>query len=73
MRTVGASQRTIFAELSMEQMLCVVLGIILGGSYTLWQPIGNLVLFSIIYFAGLSTALIVFLRQNLLNTMKEDE
>ena len=73
MRTVGASQRTIFAELSMEQMLCVVLGIILGGSYTLWQPIGNLALFSIIYFAGLSTALIVFLRQNLLNTMKEDE
>lgn len=73
MRTVGASQRTIFAELALEQMLCVVLGILLGGSYTLWQPIGNLVLFSIIYFAGLSTALIVFLRQNLLNTMKEDE
>ena len=73
MRTVGASQNKIFAEFAWEQMLCVVLGILLGGSYTLWQPFQNLILFSIIYFSGLAAALIVFLRLNLLNVMKEDE
>ena len=73
MRTVGASQNKIFAEFAWEQMLCVVLGILLGGSYTLWQPFQNLILFSTIYFSGLAAALIVFLRLNLLNAMKEDE
>ena len=73
MRTMGASHPGIFAELALEQMLCVVLGIILGGSYTLWNPISKLALFGSIYFVGLSIALIVFLRKNLLTTIKEDE
>lgn len=73
MRTMGASHPGIFAELALEQMLCVVLGIVLGGSYTLWQPVQKLALFGGIYFVGLSIALIVFLRKNLLTTIKEDE
>ena len=73
MRTMGASHPSIFAELALEQFACIVLGIILGGSYTLWQPMGRLCLFGAIYVSGLTAALLVFLRKNLLTTIKEDE
>lgn len=73
MRTMGQPQKDIFKELALEQMLCIGLGIILGGSYGLWRPVLRLLLFACIYFVGLTAALIVFLRKNLLTTMKEDE
>ena len=73
MRTMGASQKSIFTELALEQMLCIALGIVLGGSYGLWQPVLRLLLFGGIYFVGLTAALIVFLRKNLLTIMKEEE
>ena len=73
MRTLGASNRAIFGELALEQMICIAAGILLGGSYSLWQPVGRLALFGVIYFAGLSVGLAIFLRKNLLNTIKEDE
>lgn len=73
MRTVGASQPAIYLELAMEQLICVAAGILIGGGYALWQPAGQLCLFGGIYFAGLTAALIVFLRKNLLTTIKEEE
>ena len=73
MRTMGASNPSIFAELALEQFACIVLGIVLGGSYTLWQPVSRLCLFGAIYVIGLTAALLVFLRKNLLTTIKEDE
>lgn len=73
MRTLGASHASIFAELALEQLFCVFAGIIVGGSYSLWQPVDRLSLFGAIYFMGLTVALIVFLRKNLLTTIKEDE
>ena len=73
MRTMGASQAAIFFEFALEQLFCIALGILLGGWYTLWQPAQNLLLFGGIYFAGLTAALIVFLRRNLLRNIKDDE
>ena len=73
MRTLGSSTRAIYGELAGEQMLCVAVGTVLGGSYALWRPVGQLGLFVGIYFLGLSAALLIFLRLNLLTTMKEDE
>lgn len=73
MRTMGASHLSIFAELALEQVICISLGVGLGGSYTLWEPMQKLMLFGGIYFVGLAAALIVFLHKNLLTTMKEDE
>ena len=73
MRTLGASQISIFIEFSLEQVLCIAFGIVLGGWYTLWQPAQNLLLFGGIYFAGLTAALIVFLRRNLISNIKNDE
>lgn len=73
MRTIGASNPSIFTELALEQVICVAAGILLGGSYSLWQPIGRLILFSGVYCVGLTLALLIFLRKNLLTTIKEDE
>ena len=73
MRAVGASQSRIFAEFLLEQMLCVFLGIVMGGSYTLWQPLNDLALFGLLYIVSLFASLAVFLRKNLLTTIKEDE
>lgn len=73
MRTMGQSHGAIYLELALEQLACIALGILIGGGYTLWQPAGKLCLFGGIYFAGLTAALLVFLRINLLSVMKEDE
>lgn len=73
MRTMGASHVSIFAELALEQMLCVTAGILLGGALFLWRPLQKLALFGGIYGIGLSVALVIFLCKNLLTTIKEDE
>ena len=73
MRTIGNSQISIFGEFSLEQLACVVAGIILGGGYSLWQPIGQLLIFGCIFYLGLAVSLAVFLNKNLLTTIKEDE
>lgn len=73
MRTLGCADKAIYGEFASEQMLCAALGTAIGGGYTLWQPLGQLGLFLVIYFLGLSAALLIFLCKNLLTTIKEDE
>ena len=73
MRTLGASHGAIFLELALEQTMCVLAGIFMGGIGFLWQPVDRLGLFAGIYTAGLALALVIFLRKNLLTTIKEDE
>lgn len=73
MRTLGTSNLTVCMELEMKQILCVAAGVIIGGSYSLRQPVGQLCIFAGVYIAGLTVALLVFTRTNLLATMKEDE
>lgn len=71
--TMGDSKTSTFLELSLEQLTCALAGIMIGGAYTLWHPVWQLVTFAIIYYIGLSIALMVFLRKNLLTSIKEDE
>lgn len=73
MRTMGTPGFSIYLGFVLEQMLAVVLGTALGGACFRWQPITQLGLFVGIYFVGLTAALIIFLRKNLMSTMKEDE
>jgi hypothetical protein len=73
MRTLGCSPQNIVVELTGEQAMCVAAGVLLGGSYALWQPPGQLVLFLTLYSIGLCAAALMFLRKNLLSTMKEEE
>ena len=73
MRTMGTPNRSIYFGFTLEQMLCVVLGIVLGGAYNQWQPMNRLGILAVIYFVGLALTLLIFLRKNLLTTIKEDE
>lgn len=73
MRTLGARNGSVYLSFTLEQMLYVVLGAFLGGAWFGWKPIGRLLIFVGIYFVGLTAALLVFLRQNLLTALKEDE
>lgn len=73
MRTVGESNFRVYLGFVIEQMICIVLGVIVGGAYYLWNPINNLVLFALVYFVALSLALVIFMSKKLLTTVKEDE
>lgn len=73
MRTLGQSGAKIFLGLLLEQMVCVLFGTAIGGAAFMWQPSQRLAAFVVMYFAGLSAALTVFLNRNLLNSQKEEE
>lgn len=73
MRTMGTPHRSVYFVFVLEQMLCVILGIVLGGAHNQWQPMNRLCILAAIYFVGLTVALLIFLRKNLLITIKEDE
>lgn len=73
MRTVGTPDLKIYASFVLEQIACVIPGVLAGGAYFLWNPISWLALFVGVYFAGLSAAVLISLKRNLLTTIKEDE
>lgn len=73
MRTMGTPNSRIYFSFVVEQMVSVVSGTLVGGSKFMWNPVSCLVLFVCIYFTGLSAALLIMLRKNLLSTIKEDE
>lgn len=72
MRTLGTGQGSIFLGLLAEQSVLVALGIGIGGAWFRWHPVERLEIFGLVYFAGLLTALVVFLRNNLLLAIKEE-
>ena len=73
MRSLGTPDRKIYGSFAAEQLVCVILGTLVGGAYFLWKPVIWLALFVCVYFTGLSVALLISLRKNLLTTIKEDE
>lgn len=73
MRILGKSNVAVYWNFVLEQMSCIILGIIAGGAYNLWRPINRIAIFAMIYYIGLSAALAIFLRKTLLTTIKEDE
>lgn len=73
MRTLGTPTTSVFLSFALEQAMCMLAGVILGGAPFLWQPLDQLGLFAGIYILGLSLALVIFLGKNLMSTMKEDE
>ncbi len=73
MRTMGTPGSSIFFGFALEQMLCFGLGIAFGGAYNGWQPAAKLAILAGAFFAGLTVALLIFLRKNLMTTIKEDD
>ena len=73
MRTVGESNFRLYVGFVLEQMICILLGIALGGAYYNWNPIKNLAIFAGVYFVGLTLSLVVFMNTKLIKNIKEDE
>ena len=73
MRIVGESNARVFFGFALEQLICIVLGIAVGGAYYNWNPINNLAIFAVAYFVALSLALAIFMSKKLIKNIKEDE
>lgn len=73
MRTMGTSKINIYIGVVLEQIVCVTLGTLIGGSAFLCQPAYRLLAFVGIYFVGLNIALLFFINTNLLATIKENK
>ena len=73
MRMVGESNARVYVGFALEQMICIVLGIALGGAYYSWHPVDKLALFAIVYFVALTLALVIFMSKKLIRNIKEDE
>jgi cell division protein FtsX len=73
MRMVGESNARVYVGFALEQMICIILGIAIGGAYYKWNPINNLVIFAVAYFIALTLALVIFMSKKLINNVKEDE
>lgn len=72
LRTLGTGNSAIYLGFAAEQFLSILLGTAMGGWYYAYQPPERLSAFVLIYFVGLSAALWLFLRSNLLSTQKEE-
>ena len=73
MRMVGESNARVYAGFALEQMICIILGIVIGGAYYKWNPMDKLILFAIVYFVALTLALAIFMSKKLIKNVKEDE
>ncbi len=73
MRTMGTPNGRIYLGFALEQMLCIVLGVAIGGAFGRWQPADQLGALIGVYFIGLTMSLAVFLHTNLLASVKEEE
>lgn len=73
MRTLGTGTGSILAGILVEQTALLLVGAVLGGVWFGWNPKERIGLFCGVYFAGLISALAVFLKNNLLRAIKEDE
>lgn len=73
MRMVGESNARVYFGFALEQMICIILGIVIGGAYYNWNPINNLAIFAVAYFIALSLALVIFMSKKLIKNIKEDE
>ena len=73
MRMVGESNARVYVGFALEQMICIILGIAIGGAYYKWNPMDKLAIFAIAYFVALSLALVIFMSKKLIKNVKEDE
>ena len=73
MRMVGESNARVYFGFALEQMICILLGIAIGGAYYKWNPINNLAIFAVAYFIALTLALAIFMSKKLIKNIKEDE
>ena len=73
LRTMGTANHSIFISFALENLSCIAVGILLGGAAFRWQPAEQLQMFAVVYTTSLVISLFIFMNNNLMTTMKEDE
>ena len=73
MRTAGESKSGIYLRFIIEQMICIILGIAVGGAYFLWKPADKIALFALIVLAEFTLALAILMSRKLLTIIKEEK
>lgn len=73
MRTLGCSGFGVYLEFALEQLLCIALGALSASAVYRWLALDKAGLLIVFYVMGLSLALLIFMRNNLLANLKEDE
>ena len=71
MRTLGEPLPRVFFGLILEQIICILLGMIISGAAFLWKPIDKLLIYALIYFVCLVLASLVIMSKKLIRTVKE--
>lgn len=72
LRTLGAGTIQLYLIFALGQMICFIGGILFGGAAFHWHPIYQLEIVIAAYFGGVTMALLVFLRKNLMTGLKEE-
>lgn len=57
----GKSNTKAYFSFVLEQIICIALGIALGGAYYLWKPIEKLLIFAVVYFAVFTIVILLFI------------
>lgn len=73
LRSMGTPNFSIFLGFALENLSCIAIGTLLGGIIWRWSPLGQLLLFGLIYAISLIVSLLIFMNSNLLATIKGDE
>ncbi len=73
MREAGRSNPRLYFGFMLEQMLCTIVGVAIGGVYFMWNPTENYLIFAAVYFAVLSLALAIFMSKRIIETITGDE
>lgn len=73
LRSMGTPNFSIFLGFTLENVSCIVLGVLLGGIPWRWQPVEQLLLFVLIYAVSMIVSLLIFMNSNLLTIIKEED
>lgn len=73
MRTLGCSEMGVYFEFALEQLLCISVGSVSASAVHQWAALNKAGMLIGFYVMGLSMALLIFMRNNLLINLKEDE
>lgn len=66
MRTLVCSNIAVYREYTVEQLICITVGTLSGNALYQWKAIDKAAMLIGLYVLGLSIALLVFMRSNLL-------
>ena len=73
MRTLGCSEMGVYFEFALEQLICISVGSLSASAVRQWIALEKVGLLIGFYIVGLSVAQLIFMRNNLLINLKEDE